>query len=96
VILAYFSIFLFTKKEPKPTKMKLKRNKIYRICGYIILGCILIMAVIFLLERLNRGQSLKKYDPIIWLETIALWAFGISWLVKGNTILTDKVVSRES
>jgi hypothetical protein len=96
VILAYFSIFLFTKKEPKPTKMKLKRNKIYRICGYIIFGCILIMAVIFLLERLNRGQGLKKYDPIIWLETLALWAFGISWLVKGNTILTDKVVSRES
>ena len=57
VILAYFSIFLFTKKEPKPTKMKLKRNKIYRICGYIILGCILIMAVIIPAGEIKSGTG---------------------------------------
>jgi len=96
LILAYFSIFLFTKKEPKPTRMKLKRNKLYRICGYIILGCILVMAVLFLLDNLSHGELLKMYNPTIWLETVALWAFGISWLVKGNVILKDKHVSRES
>ena len=90
LILAYFSIFLFTIKEPRPTKMKLKRNKLYRICGYIILGCISVMAILFLLERLHRAQSIQKYDPIIWLEILTLWAFGISWLVKGNFILKDK------
>lgn len=92
LILAYFSIFLFTRKESKPTKMKLKRNKLYRLCGYIILGCIFLMAVLFALEKFNYGQGFQKFDPILWLETLALWAFGVSWLIKGNTILTDKKV----
>ena len=26
---------------------------------------------------------------VFWLESVAVWAFGISWLVKGETILTD-------
>jgi hypothetical protein len=90
LILAYFSIFLFTIKEPKPTKMKLKRNKLYLICGYIILGCILVMAVLFLLDNLYHGEVFKRYNPTIWLETLTLWAFGISWLVKGNVIMKDK------
>ena len=90
LLMAYFSIFLFTKKEPRPTKMKLKRNMLYRICGYIILGCVFLMAVIFALEKFNYGQNLQKLNPILWLETLTLWAFGVSWLVKGNTIMKDK------
>lgn len=90
LVMAYFSIFLFTKKEPKSTKMKLKRNKVYRLCGYIILGCILLMAVFYGLEKYNYLPGLKKYDPVLWLETLTLWAFGVSWLVKGRTIWVDK------
>ncbi len=89
LVIAYFSIFLFTKKDQNPTKMKLKRNKLYRICGYIILGCILLIAVYSNCQRFNCCQGLQKYDPIFWLESMALWAFGISWLTKGNTIMTD-------
>ena len=96
LVMAYFSLFLFTKKEPKSTKMKLKRNKLYRICGYIILGCIFLMAVLFLCERLHWWTGIQKYHPIIWLETMTLWAFGISWLVKGNTIMIDKKVKSEA
>ena len=89
LVIAYFSIFLFTKKDQNPTKMKLKRNKLYRVCGYIILGCILLIAVYSICQRFNYCQNLQKYDPVFWLESLALWAFGISWLTKGNTILTD-------
>jgi hypothetical protein len=96
IIMAYFSIFLFTKKDPKSTEMKLKRNKVYRTCGYIILGCIFVMAVLFLLDNLYHGEIFKKYNPTIWLETLALWAFGISWLVKGNTVMKDRDVRGEA
>jgi hypothetical protein len=95
LILAYFSIFLFTKKEPRPTRMKLKRNNLYRICGYIILGSISLMAVYYALQKYHLGKGLQKLDPILWLETLALWAFGISWLTKGNFILTDKKVKAD-
>jgi hypothetical protein len=90
LVIAYFSIFLFTIKDQNPTKMKLKRNKLYRICGYIILACILLIAVYSTCQRFNCCQGLQKFDPIFWLETLALWAFGISWLTKGKTIFTDK------
>jgi hypothetical protein len=35
-------------------------------------------------------QQWGRARPVFWLESIALWAFGISWLVKGETILKDK------
>lgn len=28
--------------------------------------------------------------PVFWLETVALLAFGTSWLVKGELVLKDK------
>jgi hypothetical protein len=27
---------------------------------------------------------------VFWLESIALWAFGISWRIKGELVLEDK------
>jgi len=80
--LAYFSIVLFTKGRNK------KKNRLFRVCGYTILACILIIIVYkFLLKKFF--PQLQELDPIFWLETIALWAFGISWLTKGNLLLRD-------
>ncbi|KPK87894.1 MAG: hypothetical protein AMS27_01055 [Bacteroides sp. SM23_62_1] len=90
LVIAYFSIFLFTIKDENPTRMKLKRNKLYRICSYIILGAILLIAIYAICLRFNSCHGIQRYNPIFWLETIALWAFGISWLTKGKAILVDK------
>ncbi len=80
--LAYFSIVLFTKGRNK------KKNRLFRVCGYTILACILIIIVYkFLLKKLF--PQLQDLDPIFWLETLALWAFGVSWLTKGNLLLRD-------
>ncbi len=91
LVLTYFSLFLFTetKEIDTQTQQKKTRNRIYKICGYIMLACIVLIAVyFFLLEKIY--PNLAKYDPIFWLETIALWAFATSWLVKGELILKDK------
>lgn len=87
-MLAYFCLFLFTQKSNNPTPQKLMRNRIYKICGYTILGCILLLVVYFNVESLQT--SLREYKPVFVLETIALWAFGFSWLTKGQAILKDK------
>jgi len=87
-ILAYFCLFLFTIRSPNPTPEKLMRNKIYRICGYTIIGCILFLIVYFNVKPLQR--TIRWYKPVFILETIALWAFGVSWLTKGEGILKDK------
>ena len=89
--LAYISLFLFTLTDPKLvfTERKRKRNRIYRICGFIILGSLLLIAIYMLFIFPHHSQY-DRYHPIFWLESIALWAFGISWLIKGEVAWTDK------
>lgn len=88
--LVYFSIFLFTKSKPDqaPTERKLMRNKIYKICGIIMLFCLLCIFVYFQFVE-DQYPIVKEYKPVFWLESIALWSFGISWITKGEMILGD-------
>ncbi|HHF52676.1 MAG TPA: DUF998 domain-containing protein [Candidatus Aminicenantes bacterium] len=90
--LVYFSYFLFTKTDPEksPTKRKLQRNKVYRTCGIIMFVCVLLIALYVLFANMLE-ELFKPYKPIFWLEAIAILAFGISWLIKGETLLKDKV-----
>lgn len=84
--LSYFALFLFTKSGGSPTPMKRARNRVYRTCGVIMLACI---AGIGLYSALLQDTPLAAFKPVFWLESAALWAFGVSWFVKGETILTD-------
>ena len=88
LILAYFSLFLFTKTDPTktPTPRKLQRNVVYRVCGFGILACIVVM---FLGGVLPKSASIDALHPTFWLESLAIVSFGISWLVKGEAILGD-------
>ncbi|MEO6305352.1 MAG: DUF998 domain-containing protein [Bacteroidia bacterium] len=94
LILAYFSIFLFTKSDVLPqnqTTTKKLRNKIYRICGYVIVICVILLLVKFVLTFAfaNLVPFLKPYKIVLILEIIMLWAFGFAWIVKGEFILQD-------
>ena len=86
--LAYFCLFLFVKTSGQPTKRKKERNVVYKICGYAILFCIVFLLLYFKVDAIQ--SALKDYKPVFVLETVALWAFGISWLTKGEFILGDK------
>lgn len=89
--LAYFSLFLFTKTKTdpgsKPTPQKLKRNLVYRVCGCIILASIVLIPV---LTHTPIGDKVEALHPVFWLESLAVVAFGVSWLTKGETILKDE------
>ncbi|SDT59964.1 hypothetical protein SAMN05216490_4246 [Mucilaginibacter mallensis] len=86
--LAYVSIILFTKtNKDKPTPQKCNRNIIYKTCGYVIVAA---MVLIGILKATGIEKVLNAYRPTFWLESLALWAFGFSWLIKGKTILQDE------
>ena len=86
--LAFISIFLFTKSSGHKTPEKIMRNKVFRICGVVILVSIFL---IFLTDNVSwLANKLTKYNPVFWLEWCALAAFGISWLTKGELLLADK------
>jgi hypothetical protein len=89
-VLAYISYFIFTLSNKPPelqTAQKRKRNAVYKICGIVITVCILLLALYFVV--FNQSSVLPRYTVFIF-ESIALFAFGISWLTKGEAILGDK------
>lgn len=87
---AFFSLFLFTKSSDKKAKTSRKkiRNRLYIICGIIILACIILLGAYHLFE--NSLPGLEKYKPVLVLESSALIAFGTSWIIKGESLLKDK------
>jgi len=86
--LAFFCLFLFRKSSPekKFTRRKLHRNRIYGVCGMIIVLCILVMVSLTLKPM---ARLLRPIDPLLCCESLALVAFGVAWLTKGEGILKD-------
>lgn len=88
ITFAIFSLFLFTKSGEEITINKKKRNVIYKICGYLIFIFIALIAVYSCLLK-GEYHVIDKSRPVFWLETLSLFAFSISWLVKSGLILKD-------
>ena len=88
ITIAYISLFLFTltDKTKAPTKRKLLRNQVYRLCGLTILASIALVAA----YKMWIDPTLSGLKPVFWLEAIAVMAFGVSWLVKGEALLGDQ------
>ena len=91
--LAYFALFQFTKshpdREPEPTIRKRQRNILYRACGIAIVLCIVLIIIVSVLPD-PIATPIREYNPVFWLEAVAVIAFGTSWLVKGEAILKDE------
>jgi hypothetical protein len=86
LILAGFSLFLFTRKGSYPTRRKLRRNMIYIICGSVMIACLIAIMIYYIIIHDDKSGS----DFVFWAETVALIAFGVSWLTKGGTLCPDK------
>jgi len=73
-------------------------KQIKRTTGAGDLACVFALGVAL---SPNSGTTLEKVVhfgsatllflvlPVFWLESLALWAFGISWFVKGETLWKD-------
>ncbi|GLW93186.1 DUF998 domain-containing protein [Actinokineospora globicatena] len=84
--LSYFSLVLFRRSDdPTPTPAKTARNRVYLVCGVIMLVCLgLLASSVWLFDAATASMR-----PALWLEAIAIVAFGVSWLTKGEAILSD-------
>jgi len=80
-LLAVNSLFLFTVTDPqKWGPKKLLRNVVYIVCGVVMLACLATLLIIVL----AAPDFLASTRIGLIFETIMLFAFGVSWLVKGN------------
>ena len=84
ISIALNSIIQFTKHGKTMTERKKIRNKIYRICGYGMLGLMVVFAIAKFLGA--PGWT------VMIVEIILLHLFGFAWLVKGEAFpfLNDK------
>jgi len=85
--MGFMLFFQFTKTKGNLSNNKVKRNKIYKISAIIIWASILCMGIVKLIPGVFEATN--SFRLFFWLESIVLWAFGTSWLVKGEVILKD-------
>jgi hypothetical protein len=82
-------MFQFTKTS-NTTPEKRRRNFVYRICAVTMVSSVV----------LGRVLSALLEDPTIGYffigESLALWSFGVAWLVKGEVLLRDGVNIKSS
>lgn len=89
VSLGAVSYFIFTMTDDikKATSMKLLRNHIYRGCG-VAIGVLIVLLII---TANTLPESFITGTPyLLVLETLMLWAFGFSWMVKGGWLFKDR------
>ena len=94
LVLAYFSLVVFPRPQSissysegnVPESRKINRNRVYRICGVLIL--IAIVGLIYKFFVHDAGSSgLKDWNVrnlTFWFEALGLVAFGVSWSLKGR------------
>ena len=79
--MAYIALFKFA-RTAKPA-----RRKVYRFCGWAIILFGLAatgFSVLRAWKSLGWSETIEASGIIFWCEAIGIWAFGLSWLVKGR------------
>ena len=69
---------------------RMGRRRIYLACGWIILGCMVGLFLASFARVTNAGgwgDWVSRWRVIFVLEALGIWAFGLSWLVKGRADL---------
>lgn len=72
-----FATWLF-RKSSIPRRKDRPPDK--QVRNHVFLGC----GIIMIASVAWAAYSLQKKGPIFWQESFAVWAFAISWLVKGE------------
>lgn len=88
--LAYMSLFLFTLSDKSPQERcskKIVRNRIYRVCGILMIASILVIGAGYF--ELISKTFYDSNQLTFWMETLAVESFGFSWLIKGETLFKD-------
>ncbi|MGR3484624.1 MAG: hypothetical protein ACU0BF_04710 [Paracoccaceae bacterium] len=65
------------------------RARLFRACGYVILGSIAVVVVSTLLSTYGPPaleDAIEGSDAVFWVEALGVWAFALSWLAKGRAI----------
>lgn len=85
IALGTTSLRIFTRcARPQPMLHKQRRNLCYRGFGYTIFAMVALIGA----TKFGFPETAERWDQnwhfTFWAESVALWAFGLSWLMKGK------------
>lgn len=81
IAVGYMAFFQFTKGKG------IVENNFYRICGITIWVSIAVLIVKFIIIKIFHKPNFHFFpNDTYYLETIAIVAFGLSWLIKGGAL----------
>jgi hypothetical protein len=84
--LTVFCLFLFTRSTGPRTRRKVNRNAVYVASGLTMIVSLVLVGLVQAVFHVGVGPP----HWVLWLESVAVAAFGVAWLVKGTTILADE------
>jgi hypothetical protein len=94
ISLAIIALVYFPKSDTEKSlqanrawTQKDRRNLVYIISGWVMLGCVLILGLYFLINPLK--EWIGDFPFIFVMESVAIEAFGISWITKGESLWPD-------
>ncbi|HEV2375825.1 MAG TPA: DUF998 domain-containing protein [Streptosporangiaceae bacterium] len=90
--LIVIALWLFRKTGPGSAGngMKQVRDRVYLVCGIVMFVALCLAGI----ASLPFATALNPINPVFWMESTAVVAFGVSWVVKGQAVLADKQPSR--
>lgn len=88
--LAVFCLVLFRRDGGQGQDAeKAARNRIYALCGWTIVACVLalgVYGVVYVMQDSVGKTQLDHSYLVFILESIGIFAFAISWLTKGKAL----------
>ncbi len=72
--------------EPPPDRYFPRRQRLFRASGLTIFGTIVVAIAAWLLGK-PFHYDVSSGPFLFWVETVIVWAFGLSWTVKGGWYL---------
>lgn len=63
------------------------RRRVYLGCGWVIVCALIGISIASAVKVFGSGgpqQAVLSYNLVFWFEAVGIWAFGLSWLVKGK------------
>ena len=92
-VFIFFSLYLFRKSAPGKivTKQKENRNNVYLICGIIMIVGVAGIAIFSFWWQ----DIAQQYHLVFWLESLALTAFGFSWITKAEFLFLKDADTEE-
>jgi Protein of unknown function (DUF998) len=83
--LSLFPLLLFSQSR--------RKARLYMLCGWAMLVCLSLIAI-YQFSPESLRQSLAPWRPVLLLEWVLVWVFGLSWFVKGLELARGERMSK--